>query len=103
MKPMRLGVFLTGILALTSAPKGFAFDSLCRNDEKCFGIGASSSAQPDLQHSVGRWPLPKAGKMMAAVGEKLHFEWDSRNEYFNPAQKNWIKGATGLAISWELA
>src|SRR5437870_4956186 len=99
---MRLRVFLTGILGLAAASNSLAFDSLCRNDEKCFGIGASTSALPDLQHSVGRWPLPKAGKMTAAAGQKIHFEWDSRNEGFNPAQKTWTKDATGLSISWEL-
>src|SRR4051812_14489060 len=103
MKFMRLGVFLTGIVCLLVSVNALALDALCRNDEKCFGIGASTLAKPELQHTVGRWPLLNKNKMTASVGDTLHFEWDSRNEYFDPAQKKWIKGPSGLQTSWELA
>jgi hypothetical protein len=89
------GAFFTGFHPLRAA------DRLCRNEERCFGLGVSSSAKPDLQYAVGTWPLPRRAKMRAVVGEQLHFEWDSRNEYYAEGEKNWVKRATGLRISWE--
>jgi hypothetical protein len=90
------GVFFAGI------PSALAADELCRNNEKCFGLGVNVTTKPDLQYAVGSWPLPKSAKMRAAVGDKLHFEWDSRNEYYAEGQKNWVKRDTGLATSWEM-